>query len=90
VVLAEGDHVHPESVREHRFVDDLPDRGAVGQHPSRVVLGNVAEGVEPELELPPGAVVEVVHGFILLVSCGRRIDVITLVVGIRHRPVRHA
>lgn len=50
-VLAECDHVDTELVGQYRLVDDLPNRSGVGQHRPRVVLGDVAEGVESELEL---------------------------------------
>ena len=51
MVLAERDDVDAELVGEHRLVDDLPDRGGVGDELAGVVPGHVAEGVEAELEV---------------------------------------
>ena len=50
MVLAERDDVDADLVGQHRLVDDLPDRRAVGDDLALIVAGQVAEGVDAELE----------------------------------------
>ena len=51
MVLAEGDDVDADLVREDGLVDDLPDRGGVGDEVAGVVLRDVAERVQAENEI---------------------------------------
>ena len=54
VVLAEGDDVDAELVGQDRLLDDLPDRGGVGDGLAGIVKRHVAECVEAENEFSHG------------------------------------
>ena len=50
-MLADPDHVEPETVREDRLLDDVAHDGVAGQQVAVGVSGDVAEGVDAELHV---------------------------------------
>ncbi|WP_460682939.1 hypothetical protein [Modestobacter lapidis] len=50
MVLPQGDDVYADSVSQNRLLHDPADRVGVRQQVARVVHGDVAEGVESELD----------------------------------------
>ena len=50
-MLADPDHVEPETVREGRLLDDVAHNGVAGQQVAVGVSGDVAEGVDAELHV---------------------------------------